>query len=201
MKAPLFSGFVLLTILTTYHEFCLSWAAISCRVYSPTSSLKPVCFHFIHLWPQRKPLACFCPAELYCEGKSPKYRSGAAGNLQVSSYRNPFSTFLCSPCLDPCACSEKELKSRSNWFGLRLMAWLPSFFPLFFVGLPSLPSLFSLSGEAWWTGSGMHERGWEKTNSTANYCCFCAFFPAFLASQCFTSVVTKGKKKKKFGLV
>lgn len=60
------------------------------------------------------------------------------------------------------AYTEKELKSWRNWFGLRLIACLPSFYSLFFILLSSLPTLFSLSWEMLQTSVSMYKCAEDK---------------------------------------
>lgn len=129
----------------------------------------------------------------YRMSKSPKSRSDAAGNLQVSSYRRKrietsLPPILQTPHRPPPPSSEKGLKSRSNWFGLHFNS-MSSLFPS--CSPSSLPSLFSLSGEAQRTGMSMYKHGGEKTKTleqtnvaSMSFFLFIVFFSSIIVTGC-----------------
>lgn len=132
---------------------------------------------------------------------SKKTRSDSAGSPQVSSYRRetlkPASPHSANP---PTFLLLHPLKSRSNWFGLRVNCVSSLFFsPLSFILPSSLPSLFSLSGEARRTGTSMYKHGGEKTKTLQHtdvasvlFFFFIVFFIPFIVAGCIeTGDVTK----------
>lgn len=171
----------LFTILTAYftESICLLYCCLLLQQHNfPTGIHKVPSYLFMSA--ERSASICtfihsFFTAEELCSfyrtSKSQKSRSDACGNPQVSCYRrethrNQPSPILRTPHLPPPPSSEKGPQSRSNWFDLCFNSMSSLFFfPLSFILPSSLPSLFSLSGEAQRTGMNTYKHGGGNTKT------------------------------------
>lgn len=181
------------TVLLLHYFFCLPFS--SCILWSicllrrcilqfnnQTSPQGSIKFQLIYLWcpyvhisftcPPLSVVTAFTPGELslfYRMSKSPKSRSEAAGDPQVSSYRwethrNQPSPIITTPTsYNPL---KRDWKAGVTGLALVLTACLPSFFSSFLFP-PLLPHVFvlSLSGEARGAGTSTFGHGGKKTKT------------------------------------